>query len=124
MRLSEAEYQALLKRGNVQEVQRHYGASRPHEPILTHGDVRHVSPAKSATRRQKKGMLAAKVAAAAWRAQLAAMPPLSMSCRQCQAVTMHQCSATGWRCWGCGTERLEEEQCLSIRHHQAQQYVL
>ena len=45
VRLSEAEFQAILKRGHVQEVQRYQGISRPHEPTVSSGDVRHASPA-------------------------------------------------------------------------------
>ena len=56
VRLSEAEFQALLKRGHVQEVQRHQGISRSHEPTVSPGDVRHASPA-TRTRSGKAGVL-------------------------------------------------------------------
>lgn len=110
MRLTEKEYQTLLKQGNVQEVQRQQGASCPQETILTQVSVRHVSPGKSVSRRQQRGMLAAKIAVAAWRAQLAALAPREMRCRQCQTLLPHQCTPAGWRCGGCGAEKLLEEQ--------------
>ena len=120
-RWTEDDLQALLARGQVREV----GATAKVQPApLTEAAEAHTAKMPVVERRksgrlleatsgQKQHRLIAKVAAAAWRAQLAALPPLALLCRQCQKALMHQCTYAGWRCAACGQERLEEEQrCL------------
>ena len=106
MRMSEAELATLLKRGTVQEVGRERISAGRHEPTMKHGVVRHLSPA---TRRQKQASLAARVALVAWRATLAALPPVIALCGACQKTTQHRCTPWGWACGGCGVERIREE---------------
>ena len=117
---TEDDLQALLARGQVHEV----GAPAKVPPVpptesaeARAAKLRVAEPRKSgrllgASEGQKRYKLIAKVAAAAWCAQLAALPPLALACRVCQVVTTHQCTYAGWRCGICGAERLEEEdQC-------------
>ena len=93
------------QQGHAQEVQRHQGVSRPQEPILTQGSVRHASPGTSASMRQKRSMLAARVALQAWRARLATLASVLALCGACQQAMPHSCTLAGWRCAGCGAER-------------------
>ena len=62
-----------------------------------------------ASRGQKHRLLAARVAGQEWRTRLAALAPIEALCGGCQQTTPHRCTYAGWRCGGCGQERLEKE---------------
>ena len=112
MLLTEAQYAALLKRGNVREIVGTTG--RPTAPCPS-ATTRKGSQAPLVTKRQHRGRSAQGVALVLeWMARLTTIPPLRAVCLACHTEAQHVCTAWGWRCVECGTERLKEELCQRL----------